>query len=76
MPKPLVSIIMSSYNHESFIEEALNSIFNQSYDNIEIILCDNCSSDNTFYKALEFCNTNNKNRIPKFAKFLERGELL
>ena len=50
MPKPLVSIIMSSYNHELFIEEALNSIFNQSYDNIEIILCDNCSSDNTFYK--------------------------
>ena len=63
MPKPLVSIIMSSYNHESYIEEALNSVFNQSYDNIEIILCDNCSSDNTFYKALEFCNSNNIKNI-------------
>jgi len=63
MPTPLVSIIMSSYNHESFIEDALNSVFNQSYKNIEIILCDNCSSDNTFHKALEFCNSHSIKNI-------------
>lgn len=52
---PLVSIIMSSFNHELFIEDALKSIFDQSYTNIEIILCDNCSSDDTFHKALNYC---------------------
>jgi len=52
---PLVSIIMSSFNHELFIEDALKSIFDQTYKNIEIILCDNCSSDDTFQKALNYC---------------------
>ena len=43
--KPLVSIIVSCYNHEKFIEECILSIINQSYDNIELIVIDDGSTD-------------------------------
>ena len=35
---PLVSVIAVSYNHQDFIEENLNSIANQTYSNIELII--------------------------------------
>ncbi len=44
---PLVSIILPCYNAEKYIEEALNSIITQSYTNLEIIVINDCSSDNT-----------------------------
>lgn len=42
---PLVSIVIANYNSEKYINETLNSLFIQSYTNIEIILLDDCSSD-------------------------------
>lgn len=45
--KPLVTIIGLSYNHASYIKAALESLYNQSYSNIEIILVDDASSDNS-----------------------------
>ncbi|MFW6233301.1 MAG: glycosyltransferase family 2 protein [Nanoarchaeota archaeon] len=45
--KPLVSILLCSYNAEKFIEITLNSLLNQSYENIEILILDNNSKDNT-----------------------------
>jgi glycosyltransferase involved in cell wall biosynthesis len=43
--QPLVSIIAISYNHASYIQEALESIFLQTYKNIEVIIVDDFSSD-------------------------------
>lgn len=43
----LVSIICTCYNHSRFVIEALESVFNQSYKNIEIIIIDDASSDNS-----------------------------
>lgn len=43
----LVSIIMPSYNSSQFIEETIQSVINQSYIDWELIIVDDCSSDNT-----------------------------
>jgi len=45
--KPLVSIPMITYNGEEYIEEQLDSIYNQTYKNIEVIVFDDCSTDKT-----------------------------
>lgn len=44
---PLVSICIPTYNGEKFIEQALQSAINQTYKNIEIIISDDNSIDNT-----------------------------
>lgn len=43
----LVSIAMTTYNGEKFLKEQLDSIVNQTYKNLEIIICDDYSTDNT-----------------------------
>lgn len=45
--KDLVSIIMPSYNTAQFIEASINSIIGQTYKEWELIIIDDCSSDNT-----------------------------
>lgn len=48
MSNKLVSIIMGVYNCENRIEECIESIQAQTYTNWELIICDDCSVDNTF----------------------------
>ncbi len=45
MPLPLVTVICLCYNHERFIEEALRSVVNQTYGNIQLIVVDDGSTD-------------------------------
>lgn len=44
---PLVSIIIGNYNYETFLGKAINSALNQTYENIEIIVVDDGSTDNS-----------------------------
>jgi glycosyltransferase involved in cell wall biosynthesis len=45
LSEPLVSILVSSFNHEQFIEQALDSVLSQSHRNLELIIVDDCSTD-------------------------------
>lgn len=45
---PRISIGLLSYNQEDYIEESLNSILNQDYPYLDIVISDDQSSDNTF----------------------------
>ncbi|WP_130734578.1 glycosyltransferase family A protein [Flavobacterium sp. J27] len=44
---PLVTVICTSYNHALYVERSLNSVINQDYKNIELIIVDNASQDNS-----------------------------
>lgn len=54
--KGLVSVIIPAYNCEDYIEKAVESIENQTYKNIEIIMCDDGSTDGTRNKLRELAN--------------------
>ena len=43
----LVSIIMPSWNTANFIAESIQSVINQTYTNWELLIVDDCSTDNT-----------------------------
>lgn len=44
---PLVSVAIATYNGEAFLEEQLDTIFSQTYPNIEVVVCDDRSTDRT-----------------------------
>lgn len=44
---PLVTVICTCFNHQNFVIETIESVLNQSYSNIEIIIVDDCSSDDS-----------------------------
>ena len=47
MNNVLISIAMATYNGEKYLEEQLDSIYAQSYENIEVVVTDDCSTDKT-----------------------------
>lgn len=45
--QPLISVIIPNYNHARYLEQRLDSVFNQTYPNFEVIILDDCSMDNS-----------------------------
>lgn len=50
----LVSVVVCTFNHVDFIDETLTSIINQTYRDLEILVCDDCSTDGTTDKIKEW----------------------
>lgn len=62
---PLVSVVVVSYHSQDTILETLDSIYNQTYQNIELIVSDDCSSDNTVSVVQQWAQTH----ADRFAAF-------
>ena len=51
-----VDILLATYNGEKYIKEQVESILNQTYENIQIIISDDCSTDKTRQVLKEYEN--------------------
>lgn len=68
---PLVSVVLPAYNHGKYVEEAIESVLNQSYPNIELLVADDASTDDTVEKILKY-----KDRIKELILFEKNSSSL
>lgn len=54
---PLVSVVIPCYNHESFVQDSIQSVIDQTYQNIELIIIDDGSKDGSVDKIQEMIPT-------------------
>ena len=69
MKNKLISVIIPSYNHEKFIGKAIESVLNQTYENFELIIMDDNSTDN----SKKVINSYNDPRIVKYFSTENKG---
>lgn len=86
----MISIVLSTFNSMKYLEELVNSLLNQTEKNYEVIVCDDCSTDNTvdflhsfiFKNELHnwkvYSNENNLGYVKNFCKgiSLARGDYI
>jgi glycosyltransferase involved in cell wall biosynthesis len=63
MENPLVSVLMTAYNRERYIAEAIESVLASSYKNFELIIVDDCSTDATFAIARKYEQRDSRVRV-------------
>jgi teichuronic acid biosynthesis glycosyltransferase TuaG len=51
---PFFSVVMPMHNHEHFVGAAIESVLNQTYDNFELVICDDGSNDNSYLVASQY----------------------
>lgn len=69
----MISVVLTSYNGEKYIERLLNSIMLQTRVPDEVIICDDCSRDNTVNIVKEFISKNNLNNWYLFENLKNLG---
>lgn len=69
MSKPKISVVMSIFNQERFLREAVESILSQSFDNFECLISDDCSTD----KSLKIIKDFKDKRIKVFQNEKRQG---
>lgn len=72
---PLISFVVTSYNYEKYILKTLESIKNQTYQNIEIIIIDDCSQDNSCEIIEKFISENQDLKISLIKQEHNQGQL-
>ena len=61
--QPLISVVMATYNGEKFLAKQLDSLLSQTYPNIEIVICDDASTDGTSLLLASYGAIHNNIRI-------------
>lgn len=61
--KPLISVLLPAYNVEKYIAKCLETVINQTYKNIEIIIVDDCSPDSSGLIAEEFSKKDSRIKV-------------
>jgi glycosyltransferase involved in cell wall biosynthesis len=69
---PIVSVLMTAYNREKYIAEAIESVLASIFDDFELIIVDDCSSDKTVEIARQF--EVNDNRVKVFVNEKNLGD--
>ena len=59
----MISIAMATYNGAKYLREQLDSLFNQTIQDFELVVCDDCSTDNTWQILESYATNNSKMRI-------------
>jgi len=52
MKNPRVSVIIPNYNHAKYLDQRIQSVLNQTYQDFEVIILDDCSPDNGASRAV------------------------
>ncbi len=63
--RSLVSVLLATYNQQAFIAASIESVLSQDYDNLEIVIGDDCSQDNTWAIVKEY-QRNHQDKIKAF----------
>ncbi|MCF2848665.1 glycosyltransferase [Pseudoalteromonas sp. ACER1] len=61
--KALVSVIMPTYNAESYLAESINSVIAQTYNNWELLITDDCSTDDTVAIAKKYADSDSRVKL-------------
>ena len=61
--KPLVSVVMPAYNAARFLRQAVDSVLAQTYGNLELIIVDDCSTDDTLQIMQEYAARDSRVRV-------------
>lgn len=61
--KPLISVIVPVYNVEKYVEECLASVINQTYENLEILVIDDGSTDKSYDVCLKIAKTDSRIKL-------------
>ena len=61
--EPLVSVLITNYNYENFIGQAIDSVLKQTYQKFEVIICDDGSTDNSIKTIECFLELDNRIRL-------------
>jgi len=66
--RPLISVVVSLYNYRKYIRYCVQSILNQTYNNFELIIVDDCSIDNSYEIAKEYEKKDKRIKVIKLDK--------
>ena len=69
--EPLVSVLTPVYNTDKYLDECIKSVLNQTYNNWEYVIVNNCSTDGTLQIAERYGELDKRIRIVNNKEFLD-----